>query len=607
MAEEARPALGLSIGATSLAAVTAEHAITRKPVLTLYRQRPPEVGVPSENPRLDEPGLVITDFVDRVGDPIGIVAADGSVHRSEALVADGLRALAYAATGGRALPDRVAVTYPSHWGSNAVDALGSAVTRVPEWSDRAQPLTLIPDAAATLFAVRANPGIPARGTVVVCDFGGSGTSITLMDAAGDYQPLAATVRHPDFSGDLIDQAMLTAVMANLSSTGEFDPAGTSAIGSLNRLRAACRSAKEQLSSSTVTTLGDDIRFTRNELDEVIRESLGNFVAVLDEVLARNGIRDLVAVVSVGGGASIPAVTTMLSGHLRVPVVTTPRPQLTAAIGGALRATRGPGDTAATALTPAAPRTATAVAPEAPAAEKAVMAEAPPSDPVSMLMPALAWSEADDNSRVIPVGTGSSGYTSARPALNFEPVARPRPEKKKPVIPWYRLPAVLAIGTAVAVLLVGIALAIGFSDQKPATPAPGVSTAPVSSPPASAPPVSGGTPQSAPPVSGGSPQPAAPTQQAPDTGQPAAPTQQAPAQPQSADMPPPADAPTAAPPAAAPAPAAPAPAPQAPPVPAPAPVVPQIPAIPPVPRIPGLSAPIPGLGAISQTIAGLGGG
>ncbi len=39
MAQGARPALGLSIGATTLAAVTADHAISRKPVLTLYRQR----------------------------------------------------------------------------------------------------------------------------------------------------------------------------------------------------------------------------------------------------------------------------------------------------------------------------------------------------------------------------------------------------------------------------------------------------------------------------------------------------------------------------------------------------------------------------------------
>src|SRR5262249_54229910 len=205
MAEGARPALGLSIGATNLAAVTADHAITRKPVLTLYRQRPPEVGVPSENPRLDEPGLVITDFVDRVGDPVGIVASDGTVHRSEALVADALRALAYAATGGRHLPDRVAAAYPSHCPHHAVDTIGAALSRVSEWSIRAP--VLIPDAAATLFAVRANPGIPARGTVAVCDFGGSGTSITLMDAAGDYQPLAPTARHHDFSGDMIDQAL----------------------------------------------------------------------------------------------------------------------------------------------------------------------------------------------------------------------------------------------------------------------------------------------------------------------------------------------------------------------------------------------------------------
>ena len=209
MADQAGPPLGLSIGATNLAAVTADHAITRKPVLTLYPQRPPEVGVPSENPRLDQPGLVITDFVDRVEDPLGIVAADGSVHRSEALLADGLRALAYTATGGRPLPESVAVTYPAHWASTAVDALGAALSRVSEWSNPARPLLLIPDAAATLFAVRANPGIPGRGTVAVCDFGGSGTNITLMDAAGDYQafgpdrPAPRLLRRPDRS-DAVD-------------------------------------------------------------------------------------------------------------------------------------------------------------------------------------------------------------------------------------------------------------------------------------------------------------------------------------------------------------------------------------------------------------------
>jgi len=513
MSDGARAALGLSIGATNLAAVTADHAIIRKPVLTLYRQRGPEVGVPSENPRLDEPGLVISDFVDRVGDPVAIVAADGSLHRSEALVADGLRTLAYAATGGRTLPESVAVTYPAHWGSKAVDALGGALSLVGEWSNRARALTLIPDAAATLVAVRANPGIPARGIVAVCDFGGSGTNITLVDAAGDYQPLATTVRHHDFSGDLIDQALLTAVMANIGSDDSFDPSGTSAIGSLSRLRSECRSAKEQLSSSTVATLneggvGGDIRLTRNELDDVIRDSLNGFMAVLEETIRRNGIRDseLVAVVSFGGGANIPAVTTMLSGNLRVPVVTTSRTQLTAAIGGALRASRGPDDASATALTPAASMTSTPSAPLGPAVREAEMAEAwlsGAAGPVSGLMPALAWSEADDDSRAMPVGTGESpgsggsGHTSARPALNFVHTAQPRPkvpEAKPTVIPWYRLPAVIVIGTAVAVLLVGMAVAIGFSsDNTPATtPVSGASTPPASSAPASQP-ANGGSP------------------------------------------------------------------------------------------------------------------
>ena len=78
--------VGLSVGATNVAAVMQGCATaTRQSVLTLYRHRRPEVGVPSENPRLDECGLVVTGFVDRAGDPVGIVATDGSFHRGEVL------------------------------------------------------------------------------------------------------------------------------------------------------------------------------------------------------------------------------------------------------------------------------------------------------------------------------------------------------------------------------------------------------------------------------------------------------------------------------------------------------------------------------------------
>ena len=565
MAEGARPALGLSIGATNLAAVTADLAVTRKPVLTLYRQRPPEVGLPSENPRLDEQGLVIADFVDRVGNPIGIMAGDGSIHRSEALVADALRALAYAATGGRALPENIAVTYPAHWPSKSVDALGAAVSQVSEWSNRAHPLTLIPDAAAALFAMRANPGLPAGGTVAVCDFGGSGTTITLMDAAGDYRAVAPTVRHRDFSGDMIDQALLTAVMANISSTGPFDPFGTSAIGSLSRLRAACRSAKEQLSSSTLTILTDDltstrgdVRITRDELDEAIREPLDNFVAALDETLRRNKIRDLVAVVSTGGGANIPAVTTTLSGHLRVPVISTPRPQVTAAIGAALRAARGSGDDTAAAPTAAASTAAASVTATAPAPARAwpqsrsvttATAEAP-----GFSIPAVGWSAGHHD-------------VQTRPAPKSEDSEPPRSKPKNRVIPWSRLRAVGIVGALAAILLVGIALTIELgSDDKPAT-AP-ATTAPASPAPSTSTPPSN---TANPPATTDTPTSTAPP------AVPEGPVTQAPAAPA--------------------APAPPAPAAHV------APAIPRIPAIPHLPPIPGINEPIPGLSGI-PTLASL---
>ncbi|WP_264892381.1 Hsp70 family protein, partial [Mycobacterium kiyosense] len=553
MADGARPALGLSIGATNLAAVTPDHSITRRPVLTLFRQRPPEVGVPSENPRLDQPGLVISDFVDRVGDRVGIVAADGSVHRSEALVADGLRALAYAATGGRALPDHVAVTYPAHWGAPAVDALGAALGRVSEWSSAGKPPALIPDAAAALFAVRANPGIPARGIVAMCDFGGSGTSITLIDASGDYQPVAPTVRYHDFSGDLVDQALLTYVMSEMPATGSFDPTGTAAIGSLSRLRMECRRAKERLSATTVTSLSDevpgmrgDVRLTRTELEETIRGPLDGFLQALENMLGRNGIHptSLVAIATVGGGAGIPAVTTSLSGRFGVPVVTTPRPQLTAAIGAALRAARGPGDNIATALTPAAPA----------AMAGAVAASAPPPPfedvgpdlhtdaPVSVMQPALAWSEADPESRALPAAAavskaasgerGGSGFTAARPQMSFEHDDRPDPERKAPVLPWYRLPAVILVGTVVAVLLVGTAVAIGLSGQGPGTQSP--RTVPAT-PGTSAPPPSASPQPSAP----GSAQETAPASQVPAPASPAPAPASEPPQAPATEAPPPA--------------------------------------------------------------------
>jgi actin-like ATPase involved in cell morphogenesis len=458
--------------------------VTRRPVLTLYRQRPPEVGLPSENPMLDEPGLVITDFIERVGDPDGIVAADGTTHRSETLVTDALRALSYAATDGRPLPDAVAVTHPAHWGPGAVEAVRVALSRVSEWSDGR--LTLLPDSVAALIALQANPGIPHPGIVAVCDFGGTGTTLALVDAANGYQEVAPAVRHGEFSGDLIDQALLTHVVSDLSSAGSFDTAATSAIGSLAGLRSACRRAKEQLSSTIATTLTadvpgyrGDIRVTRAELDDAIRQPLDGFMAVVHETLQRNGIRaeDLVAIASVGGGASIPTLTTTLSEQLGAPIITAPRPYLTAAIGAALRAERGPA-VGETALAP------TAAGSVADATTMSDLAVEPRPAPV------LAWSEADDDSGIMPIrpgeypeADGGAGLTAAPPQAGFDRGSQPAVAGAV-ADAWYRRPAVVMVGTALVVLAVGAAVMITLrhtSGSAPTTPAPSVSTAPAPSP------------------------------------------------------------------------------------------------------------------------------
>ncbi|MFV8050942.1 Hsp70 family protein [Mycobacterium sp. 48b] len=475
--------IGLSIGSTNLTAVVVGRAaVTRSPVLTLFPHRAPEVGVPSENPNLNERGLILTDFVERVGDPVGMLAPDGSSHRGETVLADALAALLRTLTGGRPPADPIAVTHPAHWRANQVEALRAELAALGGFGDP----VLVPDAKSALVALQDNPGVPTRGVIAVCDFGGSGTSITLADADNGYQPIAPTIRHPDLSGDLIDQGLLTHVVSDLSAAGTIDLASTSAIGSLGRLRAECRRAKERLSTESVTALvaelpghRSDVRLNRNELDDVITEPLREFMAVLHGAVERAGLRpgELVAVATTGGGARIPAITTSLSEHLRVPVITAPQPELTSAIGGGLIAVRGTAEDGMTAMAPAssgAPPTAAAslVAPEPPPASQA-----------------LAWSDAQNVPDVAPVddyaaeGYGDAygndfdtgfepagGRTAARPQLEFG--ERELTERDEIAArPWYRRPPVILGAGAAAVLVAVVAVLITITgSDEPTRPA-----------------------------------------------------------------------------------------------------------------------------------------
>ena len=217
-------ALGLSIGTTNLVAVRpGGEPLIRSSVLTLLDGRPAEVGVPSQNPALNRPevtqsGLVLRGFVERVGDPVALVATDGSAHRGEILVAVAMEAMARAADTG-VPPTAVAVTAPAHWGPATIGALRGALRGSPVLSPGGTPPLIVSDADAALAALRADPGLPERGVVALCDFGGGGSSVTLADAGANLTPIGETIRFADFSGDRIDRDLLEQVLSGIGAGG----------------------------------------------------------------------------------------------------------------------------------------------------------------------------------------------------------------------------------------------------------------------------------------------------------------------------------------------------------------------------------------------------
>ena len=465
-------ALGLSIGATNLvAARVGRPPVMRRAVLTLFSDRAPEVGVAAQNTPLNQPGVVLTGFVERVGDPVPLVAEDGSSHRGERVLVEALDAMARTVGGGQP----IAIAVPAHWGPAVIGALRGALRDKPNLAPGGVPAPLIPDSLAALTSLEAAPGLPA-GVVALVDLGGSGTSITLADANANLAPIGETVRYPDFSGDQIDQAVLNHVLAGVADANDADPAGTAAVGSLSRLRDESRQAKERLSAETATVVPvdlpgfrSDVRLTRTELDNLVAGPLSGLLAAIEETLRRNNIApsSLAAVATVGGGAGIPLVTQRLSELFRVPVITTPQSQLNVAAGAALLADRDLAADAPTGLSAAAD-VPTGIAPAAWAAGAAGLAaaESAADGAPSATFRALAWSQ-DDAPGGEPVPyTGEdysadvySGPTDARPQVAFAPGEEPQYEAEPAPLPWYKRPPIVFAAAAIAALLAIGGLAI----------------------------------------------------------------------------------------------------------------------------------------------------
>lgn len=341
--------LGLSIGTTNLVAARSESPpVSRRAVLTLYPHCAPKVGLPDENPNLTEPGMLMSGFVDRVGDSVALVSGDGSAHDPDLLMVEALDAMVLAA-GADAGSSEISIAVPSYWKPATTQALRNGLRTHLGFVRSGMAPRLVSDAIASLTAANAELCLAATGVVGLLDFGGSGTSVTLVDLAGDFKPISATMRYTDFSGDEIDQALLLCVFEELGHGSGIDPASTAAVGQLARLREQCRTAKEQLSTERTTEFAAELggrratmKFSRDELGDLIQDRLTGLIYAFDDMLCRHrkGWPDLSAVITVGGGASIPLVNERLSVHCRRPVMSPSLPASAAAAGALLLAARG---------------------------------------------------------------------------------------------------------------------------------------------------------------------------------------------------------------------------------------------------------------------------
>ncbi|MEI7716978.1 MAG: Hsp70 family protein, partial [Mycobacterium sp.] len=486
-------ALGLSIGVAHLVAAHAGRPpVIRSPVVTLFEHRPTEVGLPQENPNLTAPGLVLRGFVERVGDPTPLVAADGTRYLGQALTVEAIEAMARIV--GYGTPVTVAV--PAYWRQNQVNALREEFFAQPDLNRSGAPPVLVSDATAAWTALRTRPGFPADGVVALCDFGAGGASITLFDAGSTGRQIGTSMRDTAFSGDALDQLVLAGANASTMADGTaaIDLAGTARIASQAGLLGECTRAKERLSTAAsatiVTGAGEDVRLSRDEFEELIAESLSRFLGSIGDALQRNGIprATLAALATVGGGAGIPLIGARLSRHFGVPVHTLPQPAFSAAIGAAMLGDERASAATLTAASPIvqtptemAPAVATEMAPALPT-EMAAAAPATERTPgVAPAEPALAWSaDTDDSAEPVPYTgpdmtgeyVGEAGATEG-PGEPFGDDGD-RYDGEPAGLPWYKRTALVLslVGAGAAVLAAGLlALTVNDHQTSPVTTSP----------------------------------------------------------------------------------------------------------------------------------------
>ena len=309
----------------------------------------------------DAPDGLRIDFPELVPNPTPFGLPSGGTATVAELYAGAVRALLdRARRTGPAGPAHIVLAVPAHWDTTVIDRVTArcAERGVEDLHTVAEPV-----AAATWLRHFHGADEP----VLVFDMGGHSLDVAVVGFDGRPRVLGTPLRSRACTGDVLDDIVVRHVLAELGAEPDLvDSTDPQDVERIARLRGACRSAREALSTddevvitdspapavdtpaapttgaatavTDATTIGagpaPSVTVTRDELNALITDSVR--AAAREAAAVIEGADVTVgSVLLTGGCADTPVVTDVVSTLLGLPVVCHPHPATTSAAGAAL--------------------------------------------------------------------------------------------------------------------------------------------------------------------------------------------------------------------------------------------------------------------------------
>jgi molecular chaperone DnaK len=350
--------LGLDLGTTFTAAAVCDGSRTESVALgDVAAQIPSTVFLRADGSLLfgdaavqrgvTAPERLAREFKRRIGDPTALLLG-GTPMSAHSLTGHLLRYAVNVVTerhGGP--PARLVLTHPANWGGYRLELLQQAVQIAG-----LGPAELLPEPAAAAAHFASTSRLDVGDIAAIYDLGGGTFDAAVVRRTAETFDVLGEPQGLEHLGGLdFDAAVLAHVIAcaGLDPT-TIDPDDELAMVSLDRLRRECTNAKIQLSSDSDVTIPVDVpgvrttvRLGRGEFEEAVRPALRETVTAFGRALtsAKVSPAELRAVVLVGGSARIPLVKELLTADLQRPVVVSPQPKQSVALGAAMLGTAEP--------------------------------------------------------------------------------------------------------------------------------------------------------------------------------------------------------------------------------------------------------------------------